>query len=431
MARTGPTGCVGGKRVGRSCHSHLRAAAALRPALGQCRCLPGLSPGPPLAGCRAAGGRALVVDAAPAHRLPAGLYRVRLVLPAHLVGAADRARAARLLGISRVARGGGGYRCLRVGSVLGPLARRCRNRRRCLPVEWDRSRRRCAPELRDRVLVVAVPLLVCRWAVPRGLGSGPRRLAAAPVPRPARRRRRRPHHSLRAPTAGRAGVRWCRSLRYSHDGRANAGERLARLDSAGCPAGPGLAALPLAAIRIVPTLEVAALSPRGQGLEVAAAAVGSAPPWALAAGLALPGLEVLPVLSPTWVAYVGLVPLALAGYAAWCWRETGFPGRTVLLLVFGGVSIVPRLRRLHPALPAAAQGARLCALPRPDALAHPLGVRRRAACCGRLRCVACAWRGSARGVSPRSRLVGAAVTAGGGPDRGRASRRHRRSRART
>ena len=102
----------------------------------------------------------------------------------------------------------------------------------------------------------------------------------------------------------------------------------------------GLAALPLAAIRIVPTLEVAALSPRGQGLEVAAAAVGSAPPWALAAGLALPGLEVLPVLSPTWVAYVGLVPLALAGYAAWCWRETGFPGRTVLLLVFGGVSIV-------------------------------------------------------------------------------------------
>ncbi len=83
----------------------------------------------------------------------------------------------------------------------------------------------------------------------------------------------------------------------------------------------GLAALPLAAIRIVPTLEVAALSPRGQGLEVAAAVVGSAPPWALAAGLALPGLEVLPVLSPTWVAYVGLVPLALAGYAVWRRRE--------------------------------------------------------------------------------------------------------------
>ena len=86
----------------------------------------------------------------------------------------------------------------------------------------------------------------------------------------------------------------------------------------------GLAALPLAAIRIVPTLEVAALSPRGQGLEVAAAAVGSAAPWALAAGLVLPGLEVLPVLSPTWVAYVGLVPLALAGYAVWHRRTSRF-----------------------------------------------------------------------------------------------------------
>ena len=102
----------------------------------------------------------------------------------------------------------------------------------------------------------------------------------------------------------------------------------------------GLAALPLAAIRIVPTLEVAALSPRGQGLEVPAAAVGSAPPWALAAGLVLPGLEVLPVLSPTWVAYVGLVPLALGGYAVWRRRATGFPGRTVLLLVFGGVGLI-------------------------------------------------------------------------------------------
>ena len=102
----------------------------------------------------------------------------------------------------------------------------------------------------------------------------------------------------------------------------------------------GLAALPLAAIRIVPTLEVAALSPRGQGLEVAAAVVGSAAPWALAAGLALPGLEVLPVLSPTWVVYVGLVPLALAGYAVWRRRQPGFPGRTVLLLVFGGIGLV-------------------------------------------------------------------------------------------
>ncbi len=102
----------------------------------------------------------------------------------------------------------------------------------------------------------------------------------------------------------------------------------------------GLAALPLAAIRIVPTLEVAALSPRGQGLEVAAAVVGSAPPWALAAGLVLPGLEVLPMLSPTWVAYVGFVPLALAGYAVWRRRAIGFPGRTVLLLVFGGVGLI-------------------------------------------------------------------------------------------
>ena len=115
----------------------------------------------------------------------------------------------------------------------------------------------------------------------------------------------------------------------------------------------GLAALPLAAIRIVPTLEVAALSPRGQGLEVAAAVVGSAAPWALAAGLVLPGLEVLPVLSPTWVAYVGLVPLALAGYAAWQWRKKSLatphhsresrnppPGQTVLLLVFGGVGLI-------------------------------------------------------------------------------------------
>ena len=239
MARTGPTGRAGGKRARRTCHPHLRAAVALRPALGQCRRLPGLSPGPPLAGCRAAGGRALAVDAAPAHRLPGGLYRVRLVLSAHLAGAAGRARSARLLGRRRAARGGSRYRYLRVGAVLGPVAGRCRDRRRCLPVEWDRGRRRRAPELRDRVLGAAIPLLVCRWAAPRGLGSGPRRLAAAPVPRPARRRRRRPHHSLRAPTAGRAGVRWCRSLRYSHDGRANAGERLAHLDSAGCLAGCG------------------------------------------------------------------------------------------------------------------------------------------------------------------------------------------------
>ena len=113
----------------------------------------------------------------------------------------------------------------------------------------------------------------------------------------------------------------------------------------------GLAALPLAAIRIVPTLEVAALSPRGQGLEAAAAAVGSVPPWALAAGLTLPGLEVLPVLSPTWVAYVGLVPLALAGYAVWRRRGMGFPSRTVLLLVFGGVSLVLACGSFTPLYP--------------------------------------------------------------------------------
>ena len=113
----------------------------------------------------------------------------------------------------------------------------------------------------------------------------------------------------------------------------------------------GLAALPLAAIRIVPTLEVAALSPRGQGLEVAAAAVGSAAPWALAAGLVLPGLEVLPVLSPAWVAYVGLVPLALAGYAVWRWRGTGFPVQTVLLLVFGGAGLILACGSFTPLYP--------------------------------------------------------------------------------
>ena len=113
----------------------------------------------------------------------------------------------------------------------------------------------------------------------------------------------------------------------------------------------GLAALPLAAIRIVPTLEVAALSPRGQGLEVAAAAVGSAAPWALAAGLVLPGLEVLPVLSPAWVAYVGLVPLALAGYAVWRWRGTDFPVRTVLLLVFGGAGLILACGSFTPLYP--------------------------------------------------------------------------------
>ena len=113
----------------------------------------------------------------------------------------------------------------------------------------------------------------------------------------------------------------------------------------------GLAALPLAAIRILPTLEVAALSPRGQGLEVAGAAVGSAPPWALAAGLVLPGLEVLPVLSPAWVAYVGLVPLALAGYAVWRWRTSDFPGRTVLLLVFGGAGLILACGSFTPLYP--------------------------------------------------------------------------------
>ena len=113
----------------------------------------------------------------------------------------------------------------------------------------------------------------------------------------------------------------------------------------------GLAALPLAAIRIVPTLEVAAISPRGQGLEVAAAAVGSAPPWALAAGLVLPGLEVLPVLSPAWVAYVGLVPLALAGSAVWRWRGTDLPVRTVLLLVFGGAGLILACGSFTPLYP--------------------------------------------------------------------------------
>ena len=181
----------------------------------------------------------------------------------------------------------------------------------------------------------------------------------------------------------------------------------------------GLAALPLAAIRIVPTLEVAALSPRGQGLEVAAAAVGSAPPWALAAGLVLPGLEVLPVLSPAWVAYVGLVPLALAGYAVWRRRknpplsprhsrESGNPppSRTILLLVFGGARPHLGLRQLHAALSAAAQGARLCTLPRSDALAHPLGVRRRATRCERLRCVACVRRGSTGRFPPAAAAGG-------------------------
>ena len=113
----------------------------------------------------------------------------------------------------------------------------------------------------------------------------------------------------------------------------------------------GLAALPLAAIRIVPTLELAALSPRGQGLEVAGAAVGSAPPWALATGLVLPGLEVLPVLSPAWVAYVGLVPLALAGYAVWSQRAGGFPVRTVLLLVFGGAGLILACGSFTPLYP--------------------------------------------------------------------------------
>ena len=113
----------------------------------------------------------------------------------------------------------------------------------------------------------------------------------------------------------------------------------------------GLTALPLAAIRIMPTLEVAALSPRGQGLEGAAAAVGAAAPWALAAGLVLPGLEVLPVLSPAWVAYVGLVPLALAGYAVRRRRATGFPGRTVLLLVFGGIGLILACGSFTPLYP--------------------------------------------------------------------------------
>ena len=126
----------------------------------------------------------------------------------------------------------------------------------------------------------------------------------------------------------------------------------------------GLAALPLAAIRILPTLEVAALSPRGQGLEVAAAAVGSAAPWALATGLVLPGLEVLPVLSPTWVAYVGLVPLVLAGYAVRRWqgkpstaprrsraRGNPLPSHTVLLLVFGGAGLILACGSFTPLYP--------------------------------------------------------------------------------
>ena len=193
----------------------------------------------------------------------------------------------------------------------------------------------------------------------------------------------------------------------------------------------GLAALPLAAIRIVPTLEVAALSPRGQGLEVAAAAVGSAAPWALAAGLVLPGLEVLPVLSPAWVAYVGLVPLALAGYAVWRWRGTGFPVRTVLLLVFGGAGLILACGSFTPLYPLLLKVPGFALFRDPTrwlilwvfaaALLAADGYD--------------AWRASggcsAGGFLPRPRLVVAAGTAGGRSDRGRASRRHRRARIRT
>ncbi|MAG37173.1 MAG: hypothetical protein CL878_13145, partial [Dehalococcoidia bacterium] len=113
----------------------------------------------------------------------------------------------------------------------------------------------------------------------------------------------------------------------------------------------GLGAAPLAAIRILPTLEVAALSPRGQELEAASAVVGSALPWALVAGLALPGLEVLPVLSPTWVAYVGIVPLVLAFYAIWQMREASVPSRTVLLLATGLAGLILALGVFTPLYP--------------------------------------------------------------------------------
>ncbi len=126
----------------------------------------------------------------------------------------------------------------------------------------------------------------------------------------------------------------------------------------------GLAAAPLAAIRIMPTLAVATLSPRGQGLADAAAAVGSAPPWALAAGLTLPGLEVLPALSPTWVAYVGIVPLALAGYAVWRWRArpplaprhsrlrgNPPPGHKVLLLTYAASGLILACGSFTPLYP--------------------------------------------------------------------------------
>jgi hypothetical protein len=71
-----------------------------------------------------------------------------------------------------------------------------------------------------------------------------------------------------------------------------------------------------AAVRFLPTLPLLEVSERSGGLTTAASAIGSVAPHNLLAGLLLPHLEVPRVGASQWTAYVGVLPLALAGYAA-------------------------------------------------------------------------------------------------------------------
>jgi hypothetical protein len=73
----------------------------------------------------------------------------------------------------------------------------------------------------------------------------------------------------------------------------------------------------VSAVRFVPTLPLLQASVRSAGLSVEASAIGSVAPQALLVGWLFPSLEVPRVLNPQWTAYVGPLPLVLAGVAIW------------------------------------------------------------------------------------------------------------------
>ena len=388
----------------------------------------------------------MAVDAALAHRLSAGLYRVRLVLPAHLVGAARRTRSARLLGIRRITRGGGGHCDLRVGAVVGPGPRPLPGS----PVaiyQLSGTVAGGAALLNFGTVFWALPFLCwCADGLRRAAANADR-VAWLPTIRHSRASGNPPSLLFRSLLAAAA---------------------VGLITLSGHPQLVALVCVGAGAYAIVTTAAVQWSVVSGQRSaatshepRVAVWRIWIAPVALLAAGLTAPAAGGYPHCAharggrplPAWAGAGGrgggrsAPPRHGRWPPGWCcrgWRccrcsrRRGLPmsascrwcspamrcgaGERAIFLAgrsccwYSAVlaSSWPAVDFIT-ALPAAAQGARLCALPRPDALAHSLGVRRCAARCGRLRCVACVREGSTGGFLPRPRLVVAAGTAGSGP----------------